>query len=202
MALPPAFRFRQRLQEIGLFIQKQSPQHQAMRRLARRLKRARIPYAIMGAMAVNAHGSERTTKDVDVLLSRKGFERFRRVVVPNFYKKVEGRPRRFVEKASGVQLDVLVTGLYPGTGGPGPFAFPDSKQVRKEIDNIQVISLPQLIQLRLASRRYYDFGDVVFLIRVHDLDESFLEELHPSVHQDFIECLKEKRREDENEARQ
>ena len=55
---------------------------------------------------------------------------------------------------------------------------------------------------KLAARRYSDFGDVVFLIRVHNLDESFLEKLHPSVHKDFVECLEEKRREDEYEARE
>jgi hypothetical protein len=35
---------------------------------------------------------------------------------------------------------------------------------------------------------------VVYLIRVHHLDEAFLKQLHPSVHRDFIECLEEKRR--------
>lgn len=185
-----------------MFFQKQSPQHKAMCRLARRLDRSGIPYAIMGAMAVNAHGAERTTKDVDVLLSPQGFQQFRQEILPKFYKQVEGRPRRFVEKMSGVQLDVLVTGLYPGKGTPGPFAFPDPEQVHEEIEKIQVVNLPQLIQLKLAAGRYYDFGDVVFLIRVKDLDESFMDKLHPSVHQDFIECLEEKRREDKYEARE
>ena len=64
-----------------------------------------------------------------------------------------------------------------------------------------MLKLPQLIQLKLAARRHYDFGDVVFLIQTHNLDESFLQQLHPSVHQDFIECLEEKRREDDYLAR-
>jgi hypothetical protein len=107
-----------------------------------------------------------------------------------------------VEKKSRVQIDFLVAGLYPGRGKPGPFAFPDPSQSSQEIENLQVVTLPQLVQLKLAARRYYDFGDVVFLIRVHNLDESFLKKLHPSVHKDFIECLEEKRREDEYEARE
>ena len=64
------------------------------------------------------------------------------------------------------------------------------------------MNLPSLIELKLAARRYKDFGDVVELIRVHNLDESFSAKLHPSVHADFIECLEEKRREDEYETRQ
>jgi hypothetical protein len=198
----PPGSFMKRLQEIGMFFAKRSPQHQAMRRLARRLQKAGIPYAIMGAMAVNAHGAERTTKDVDVLLTQEGFDRFRQEFVGKDYDPIEGRPRRFVERQSKVTVDFLVTGRYPGTGQPGPFAFPNPEEVSQEIENVRVINLPQLIQLKLAARRHYDFGDVVFLIRVHNLDESFMNQLHPSVHRDFIECLEEKRREDEYEARE
>jgi hypothetical protein len=41
------FSFMDRLKEIGVFFQKRSPQHQAMRRLARRLKKAGISYAVI-----------------------------------------------------------------------------------------------------------------------------------------------------------
>jgi hypothetical protein len=199
---PKTFSFRKRLKEISMFFEKRSPQHKTMRRLARRLKKARIPYAIMGGMAVNAHGAERTTRDVDVLLTPEGLDRFRAKFVGKDYEQVEGRPRRFKEIESGVTVDCLVTGRYPGSGEPGPVAFPDPAAVSQEIDKIQVLTLPQLVQLKLAARRYYDFGDVVFLIRAKNLDESFLSQLHPSVHQDFIECLEEKRREDDYIARE
>src|SRR5947209_16860999 len=139
------FSFMDRLKEIGMFFQKRSPQHQAMRRLARRLKKARIPYAIMGAMAVNAHGAERTTRDVDILLTPEGLERFRREFVGEEYEPVEGRPRRFVERQSGVTVDCLVTGRYPGSGKPGPLAFPDPTEASEEIEKIRVLTLPQLI---------------------------------------------------------
>jgi hypothetical protein len=199
---PKTFNFLKRLQEIGVFFEKRSPQHKTMRRLARRLKTAGIPYAIMGAMAVNAHGAERTTSDVDVLLTPEGLDRFREKFVGKLYEPIEGRPRRFRERQSGVTVDFLVTGRYPGIGKPGPIAFPDPAAASEEIGKISVVTLPQLVQLKLAARRYYDFGDVVFLIRTHNLDESFVRQLHRSVHRDFIECLEEKRREDEYLARE
>jgi hypothetical protein len=186
-----------RLKEISMFFNKSDPVHQTLRRLSQRLKRTGIPYAIMGAMAVNLHGARRTTDDVDVLLTPEGLEKFRRELVTKFYRPVEGWSRRFVERKSGVQVDVLVTGGYPGRGKRGPFAFPNPEEASQEIDKYRVVNLPQLIQLKLAAGRYYDFGDVEFLIRVHNLDESFLSELHPSVRKDFIECLEEKRREDQ-----
>src|SRR5438093_4578889 len=149
------FSFMRRLKEIGRFFEKRSPQHKTMRRLAKRLEKAGIPYAIMGAMAVNAHGAERTTRDVDVLLTPEGLERFRQEFVGEEYEQVEGRPRRFVERQSGVTVDCLLTGRYPGSGKPGPLAFPDPTEASQEIEKIRVLTLPQFIQLKLAGLRYY-----------------------------------------------
>ena len=101
-----------------------------------------------------------------------------------------------------VAVDVLVTGLFPGSGKPGPIAYPAPGNVSERIDKINVVDFVTLIQLKLAAHRHQDFGDVVALIRIHNLNENFSERLHPSVRRDFIECLDEKRREDEYEARE
>src|SRR5579885_3534562 len=61
------FSFWNRLKEIDMFFQKNDPVYQTLRRLVKRLERVGIPYAVMGAMAVNYHGARRTTDDVDVL---------------------------------------------------------------------------------------------------------------------------------------
>jgi hypothetical protein len=195
------FNFVKRLKEIDLFFERRDKVHQTMRRLAKQFQKAGISYAIAGAMAVNAHGARRTTDDVDFLLTEEGLNRFREGFVGTNYDQVPGRSRRFVDRRNGVTLDILVTGRYPGRGVPGPISFPDPDEASESIEQMKVLTLPQLVQLKLAARRYSDFGDVVFLIRVHNLDESFAEQLHPSVRRDYIECLEEKRREDEYEAR-
>jgi hypothetical protein len=194
--------FWQRLKEIDLFFEGRGKEHKTMRRVVEKLEKAGIPYAVMGGMAVNAHGMERTTNDVDLLLTPEGFAEFRKRFVPKAYDAVAGRPRRFFDRRHQCGIDILLAGLFPGSGKPGPVAFPDPSAVSQTINDIRVIDLPTLIQLKLAARRYSDFGDVVNLIRVHNLDESFQARLHPSLHRDFIECLEEKRREDEYEARQ
>jgi len=196
------FNFLQGLKELDMFFQGKDPVHKTMRRLAKRLERAHIPYAVVGGMAVFAQGHRRATNDVDILLTQEGLDEFRKRFVPKNYKEVPKRPRRFVDRTSEVTIDFLVTGFFPGSGKPGPIAYPDPGSVSQTIDNICVVDLVTLIELKLAARRYYDFGDVVSLIRAHDLDESFQDNLHPSVHGDYIECLEEKRREDEYEARQ
>jgi hypothetical protein len=193
--------FWRRLIEIDMFFQGKDPVHQTMRRLARRLEKAGIPYAIVGGMAVNAHRYQRTTGDVDVLLTPQGFADFRERFAKQ-YGQVPGRKRRFVDRSNQTTVDVLVTGLFPGTGQPGPLAYPDPIDVSEKIDRISVITLVTLVELKLAARRYRDFGDVVELIRFNELDEAFAKKLHPSVRRDFIECLEEKKREDEYLARE
>jgi hypothetical protein len=196
------FSFLRRLKEISMFFQKRDEVHRTMRRLVRRLKRAEIAHAVMGGMAVNAHHHERTTRDVDVLLTPAGLEEFRRRFVPKYYVNIPGRSRRFVDKENQKTVDILVTGHFPGSGKRGPIAFPDPDDVKQTVDNIPVVDLVTLIQLKLAASRYQDFADVVNLIRYNDLDESFQSQLHRSVRRDYIECLEEKRREDNYEARE
>jgi hypothetical protein len=173
-----------------------------MRRLARRLERNNIPYAIMGGMAVNAHKHRRTTGDVDFLLTREGFLQFKKLYVPKNYATVLKRPRRFTDKVNGIEIDFLLTGLFPGSGKPGPIAFPDPTLVGEPINRLLFVDLVTLIQLKLAARRHQDFGDVVRLIEIQNLDESFAQRLHPSVRRDYIECLDEKLREDEYNSRE
>jgi len=195
------FRFRDRLKEIDMFFQGKDPVHQTMRRLARRLQKAGIDYAIVGGMAVNAHRYRRTTGNVDFLMNGLGFAEFRRRFVDKNYVGVRGRPLRFRDRVSGITIDILVTGLFPGSGEPGPIAYPEPEKVSETIDTYQVVDLKTLVELKLAARRYRDFGDVVELIRCNHLEESFGRRLHPSVRGDYIECLEEKRREDLYESR-
>jgi hypothetical protein len=194
--------FWQCVKEISLFFDGKDEVHKSMRRLVRRLDRASIPYAIMGGIAVYAHRYRRTTDDLDVLLRPEGLAEFRRLFVPKHYATTPNRSRRFVDKQNQITLDVLVAGYYPGSGVAGPITFPDPTKVAEPRGKVQVIDLPTLIQLKLAARRYQDFADVVNLIRFNELDEAFQRQLHASVRRDYIECLEEKRREDEYDALQ
>ena len=171
--------------------------HQTMRRLVRRLEKANIPHAVVGGMAVFIQGYRRTTDDLDILVTREGLAEFRKKFVPKHYTPDPKLPRRFTDKSNDVTVDFLVTGLFPGRGQPGPIAYPDPVTVREQIRATYVVNLATLIQLKLAARRHQDFADVVNLIGAHNLDESFQQHLHPTLHRDYIECLEENRREEE-----
>ena len=64
------WRFETALENAERFFMKTGQVHQAALAIARCLDAANIPYAIAGAMALNAHGYRRVTTDVDVLLTR------------------------------------------------------------------------------------------------------------------------------------
>jgi hypothetical protein len=196
-----SFSFTQRLKEIDMFFQRKDPVHQTMRRTAKRLARAGIAYAVCGGMAVNAHRYQRTTGDVDILITAAGLREFRKRYVKKNYAPVPDRPFRFTDRTSNVTVDFLITGHFPGSGDPGPIAYPDPASACEMVDDVCVLDLATLIELKLAARRHRDFGDVVELIRFNNLDEAFADQLHESVRGDYIECLEEKRREDLYEAR-
>jgi hypothetical protein len=195
------FSFARRLKEIDMFFQGKDPVHQTMRRLARRFQRVGIAYAVVGGMAVNAHRYRRTTGDVDFLITARGFAEFQKRFVGRQYAVVPDRPLRFVDRTNDVVIDLLITGAFPGSGDPGPVAYPNPADVSETIDKISVVDLVTLIQLKLAAHRHKDFGDVVELIGVNELDADFADRLHSSLRRDFIECLEEKRREDDYAAR-
>ena len=194
--------FSERLKEISRFFAGKDEVHKTLQRVVKRLEKAGIPYAIVGGMAVIAHRYVRTTGDVDILLTADGFAEFKRLLFPKHYELQAGRKRRFKDRTNGVTIDILVTGSFPGSGKPGPIAFPDPSSASEVVHNIRVLRLTTLVELKLAAHRHRDFGDVVELIRFNDLDETFADRLHASLRRDYVECLEEKRREEEYEARE
>src|SRR3989304_2144181 len=66
------------IEEAGRFFMGMNPVHETLHKIGRRLDGLGIPYAVVGGMAMVAHGYERTTIDVDILLTPEGLETARR----------------------------------------------------------------------------------------------------------------------------
>jgi hypothetical protein len=187
--------FDSTLREASEFFMGRGDVRRTMRRLAERLAAEGVSYAIVGGMALGEHGYVRMTEDVDVLVTREGLARFidacgGRGYVPAY----PGAGRTFRDADTGVRIEFLVTGEYPGDGKPKPVRFPDPSSCSVEADGIRVVALPSLVELKLASGmsspgRLRDLADVQELIRVERLEESFADQLHPSVRAKFLELL-------------
>jgi hypothetical protein len=92
----------------------------------------------------------------------------------------------------GVDIDVVLTGGFPGDGKPKPVSFPDPAVVAERGARIALLPLATLVELKLASgmtaaHRIKDLADIVELIRVADLPETLAERLNPYVREKYLE---------------
>lgn len=162
-----------------------------------------IPYALAGAMALNAYGYRRVTTDVDLLLTRDGIEAFKRRHVGRGWVERFPGSKGLRDTEFNVKIDVIITGDYPGDGRPKPVAFPDPSVARR-VDGIAVLPIERLVELKLASGlsnpdRMKDLADVQELIRHAGLDASLAEVIDASVRAEYTRIWNATRRTDEDE---
>ncbi len=184
----------------------ESPVHAALDALARRLQEAGIPFAVVGAMALNEYGYRRVTVDVDVLLTREGLARFKERWLGRGYVERFSGSRGVRDTEHGVPIDFLVAGDYPGDGKPKEVRFPDPATATETGRRYPVLPLERLLELKLASgmsapHRLRDLADVLEVIRVLDLDEALAERLAPSVREKYRELWRAARSAGPDEAR-
>jgi len=165
--------------------------YSAMRRLDQRLRDAGIDYALIGGMALLAHGFRRFTDDVDLLMTKEGLSEFReRLLGRGYLPAFEGAEKSFKDTEANVRVEVVTSGEYPGDGKTKPVVFPDPRDSRVELDGIAVLSLEKLVELKLASglsapHRIRDIADVQDLIRILELPLELSSDLDGSVTSEY-----------------
>jgi hypothetical protein len=185
-------RFEAALERADAFFMGVAEVKKAARALASRLEEAGIPYAIAGAMALNAHGYERVTDDVDVLLTRDGLAELKRRFLGLGYTEQFAGSKGLRDAQHGVKIDVLLAGDFPGDGKPKPIAFPDPAEVAERGEHFALVPIERLIELKLASgmtapHRLKDLADILELIRARGLPRDLAQRLDPYVRAKFDE---------------
>jgi len=164
----------------------------ALERLARVLDENGIPYAVIGAMALNEWGYRRVTVDVDILLTAEGLASFKAAALGRGYVEKFPGSRGVRDTEAGVTIDVVLAGEYPGDGRPKPVAFPDPTHAAVHGQRVALLPLPKLIELKLASgmsapHRLKDLADVLELIRHLSLPQDMADSLDSSVRPKYAE---------------
>jgi hypothetical protein len=179
------------LQIAADFFMKQDDVHITMSRVATKLREEHIPYAIIGGMAIGLHGFLRVTKDLDILTTREGLDRIHeRLVGRGFVLAFPGARKRLRDTETGVLVDIITTGEYPGDGKPKAVRYPDPSD-SVDRDGYSVISLPRLVESKIVTgttidyRQLQDLGDVQAIIRELRLPRSFAEQLDSTVRSEF-----------------
>jgi hypothetical protein len=176
------------VEHAGRFFMGDADVNHALRKLVAALAEANVPYAIVGAMALNEYGYRRVTTDVDVLLTADGLATF----------KAHWLGRGYVEKFPGskglrdTENNVAIDVLLAGDGKPKPVQFPDPAEVAIAGKTGAFVPLPRLLELKLASgmsapHRLKDLADVIELVRAIKCPREVGDELDPSVRDKFYE---------------
>ncbi|RIK84249.1 MAG: hypothetical protein DCC67_05120 [Planctomycetota bacterium] len=173
------------LREGGMHFVGESEVQKTLRRLAMRLDELGIDYAIAGAMAMFLHGYRRFTEDVDVLVTPESLARIHDELEGRGYVRPYEKSKNLRDADTRVRIDFLITGQYPGDGKPGPVAFPDPAAVAEVRNGLRVVSLPVLVELKLASgqspARLKDLGDAQELIRSLQLPYDYAKSIDPTL---------------------
>lgn len=172
--------------EGSMHFEKESAVQLTLTRIARRLDEIGVPYAIAGGMALFFHGYRRFTEDVDILVTRDGLGTIHERLEGLGYRPPFEGSKNLRDTDTGVRVEFLVAGDFPGDGKPKPVAFPDPISARVDIDGVSFLALPKLVELKLASGttnpgRIKDLADVQEVIRLLALPRAFADELDASV---------------------
>ncbi|HLA79398.1 MAG TPA: hypothetical protein VJU18_17625 [Vicinamibacteria bacterium] len=180
------------LEEAEAYFMGEGGVHAAAAAIAERLAEAGIDYAIAGAIALGEYGFKRLTVEVDVLIRREDLDRFKAEWVGRGYRDVRPGGKAVRDTVNNVNIDFLLSGDFPGDGKPKPVAFPDPRDAAIAGERYRVLSLPRLVEMKLASgmtapHRLQDLADVLRLIRAAGLPRHFAAQVDPYVRGKFEE---------------
>lgn len=180
------------LREVDEFLMGESKVQATLTRIAHRLDGLGIDFALAGGLAVGVRGHLRLTVDVDILITAEGLSRFKARWLGRGYVERAPGSRSVRDAETGVSIDFLIAGEFPGDGRPQSVRFPDPASIVTTETSFRVLDLRTLVELKLASGisapdRLQDLADVVALIRANDLADAFGEQLDPSVRDKYRE---------------
>ncbi|MGE3181335.1 MAG: hypothetical protein AB7N71_06875 [Phycisphaerae bacterium] len=172
------------------FLMDKGPVHESLNDISRRLDELNVDYAVVDGMALVAHGYRRTTDDVDILVTQTDLETIHAALSGRGYLPPFEGSKQLRDTQTGVGIEFLISGQYPGDGKPKSVKFPHPAETSVVIDGKRYISLVKLVELKLASGmtnpgRLRDLADVQELIRTLDLIDALADQLDVSVRDEF-----------------
>jgi hypothetical protein len=125
-------------------------------------------------------------------VTREGLDELHRQLEGLGYRPLFAGSKHLRDTELGVRIEFIVTGGFPGDGKPKPVAFPDPRDASVVVDGIHCLTLPKLVELKLASgmtnpTRLSDLGDVQQLIRTLNLPRQLADDLSPFVRDKYLE---------------
>lgn len=144
-----------------------------------------------GGWAVWHHGfSGRVTQDVDIALPAARIDEFLRTASVSGFELLphkEGRWPKMKHKETGIQVDILPEGARPGTAAKlAPTTIPHPGQMGAVAGTLHYISLPSLIELKIAAGRLRDESDVGEVMRANPDQVEPVRQHLATVHSEYV----------------
>lgn len=144
-----------------------------------------------GGWAVWHHGYvSRVTQDIDIALAAHRIDEFLRVAAVSGFDVLTvpaGRWPKVRHKETGIKVDLLPEGARPGTTAkPAPTLIPHPARMGAAGTRLRYMSLPSLMELKLAAGRGRDESDVIELLRVHPDQANAIRAHLAGVHADYV----------------
>lgn len=185
-------RFVEGVEYCGRFFMGMAEAHKALYKLTKILEEEQLPYAIIGAFALNEYGHKRVTVDVDLVMREEDLQKFKQRHLGRGYTERVPGTGKLLDTEHDVHIDVLFTGRFPGDDKPKPIAFPDPATTAIRGERFALLPMPRFIELKLASgmvapHRAKDLVDIQELIKSAGLPRETADELDPWVRAKFLE---------------
>jgi len=147
---------------------------------------------IAGDWAVWHHGYVgRVTQDIDIVLPKDRIEEFLRLASLSGFEvlpRPEGRWSKIKHKDTDTEVDLLPEGGRPGSASrPAPTMIGHPATLGAAGPALRYISLPALIELKLAAGRPRDESDVAELVRANSDRVNEIHNHLATVHADYVQ---------------
>ena len=148
------------IRKINLDVIDEDSASEAIDIITKIAKESRIAWALVGGLAMNLYGSDRLTKDIDVISTKR---------LPMSKEKVAGQLRQGGERYNikTSKRDVPVDWIIRADEFNKLFAAALSESVR--INDIPILTPEWLVILKFIAGRFKDQEDAVFLLSRKDL---------------------------------
>lgn len=157
-----------------------------IKHIARELDENGVEYCVIGGVALATYNYERFTSDVDLLVSKEGFDIIKNNFLGRGYNLRPGSTKNlnYVSHSGKVPIDILVEGDKEGS-----IIMPRPNGIREKRGGIWYLTLPKLIEFKLNAGRPNDIQDVLKLIEVNELNKSLANKLSGSAKDKYLNLI-------------
>jgi hypothetical protein len=150
--------------------------------------------AVGGGWAVWRHGFHgRLTQDIDIAVAADSVDELLRAAAFAGFDVLQQPPGRWpklLHRETGIKVDLLPEGQRPGTPArPAPTTLPHPSLLGASGHRLRYMTLPALVELKLAAGRPRDESDVVELIRANPDQLDAIRRHLLAVHNDYVSAF-------------